>query len=266
MTQPIQPTVCCVMLTADRPELARRAVECFRAQTYPAKRLLILDSGTDDFSESDDPEGEVFWTTTIATTETGNRKTVGELRNEANAFWTEYPILIHWDDDDWSHPNRIAEQVALLQESGADCVGYREMLFWRSASLTSDIVDANTGRLIRSVALQAMSAAASEVWLYSNPDPRYCLGTSLCYWRAAWEKRPFPATSQGEDHHFTAGLKCVGQRSFVGGFHQPDAAPRMMARIHAGNTSNAYDPAKMRKQTEWRRVPEWDTYCRSVME
>ncbi len=32
-----EPTVCAMMLTADRPELAKRAVECFRAQTYPSQ-------------------------------------------------------------------------------------------------------------------------------------------------------------------------------------------------------------------------------------
>ena len=42
-----QPTVCAIMLTAHRPEYARRAAECFRRQTYdPARRmLLVLDTG-----------------------------------------------------------------------------------------------------------------------------------------------------------------------------------------------------------------------------
>ena len=44
---------------------------------------------------------------------------------------TTHDILIHWDDDDYSHPNRIAEQVALLKSSGADVVGFSEMLSWR---------------------------------------------------------------------------------------------------------------------------------------
>ena len=46
--------------------------------------------------------------------------------------------------------------------------------------------------------------------------------------------------------------------------------PRMIARIHGGNTSTAYDPALMRASemqgSGWRRVPEWDSYCRGLME
>ena len=73
------------------------------------------------------------------------------VENRGNAAWPRHPeqgdhtlrsareghaadILVHLDDDDYSHPNRIAEQVVLLQSSGADCVGYREMLFWQNRS------------------------------------------------------------------------------------------------------------------------------------
>lgn len=260
-----QSTVCAILLTADRPELARKAVAAFRAQTYPAKRLLILDSGTDDFSESDDPDGDVFWTTTMSHGgDRLHRKTIGELRNEAAAFWTEFPILIHWDDDDWSHPNRIAEQVALLQSSGADVVGYNEMLFWRESRAGKSIPDPRTPHFPRP------TMEPGEAWLYTNPNPGYALGTSLCYWRKTWERKPFEATSRGEDLQFITGLKCVGESSVR---HYPDKspvtahdyAPRMIARIHGGNTSTAYDPKKM-VGPEWRRVPEWDAYARSVME
>ena len=265
------PTVCAVMLTADRPEMAKRAVECFRAQTYPAKRLLILDSATHHatglpWGEGNATSGD---TTTVWTPDM-NGKTVGELRNAANAEsigWGVWhltqrafvvpDILIHWDDDDYSHPERIAEQVALLQASNADAVGYREMLFWREGEperygAISDLEPARLG----------------ESWLYTSPDPRYCLGTSLCYWRTTWERKPFEPTSQGEDAAFVAGLSTVGIPAFGDSSHRNN--PRMIARIHNGNTSNAYRPELMamieRQGGEWRRAPEWDSYCRKVME
>lgn len=240
-----EPTVCAILLTADRPELAKRAVECFRRQTYPAKRLLIWDSGPcDALAEEDDGEdGPVAWVPMMS----AHGATIGQLRNDALSFWTEFPIIVHFDDDDYSHPNRIAEQVALLQSSGADCAGYREMLFWRKIQPTVE-------------QLMFTVPPPAEAWLYSNPDPRYCLGTSLCYWRKTWERKPFAATSQGEDLRFTTGLKCVGASN--GSDFSP---PRMIARIHAGNTSTAYAPEKMRL-SEWRRAPEWDSYARSIME
>lgn len=242
-----EPTVCAVMLTKDRPDLARRAVECFRRQTYHNKKLLVYDSG-----ESDDEIafgcGPEVYHVQIPFPEP---RTIGDLRNLANSYSTPYDhaqsdILIHWDDDDWSHPDRIAEQVALLQASGADAVGYNKMLFWRT--------DAH-----------CQINGAPEAWLYTNNDPRYCLGTSLCYWRKTWEANPFPLTSQGEDLAWLGKLKTIGFSSLqlprLSSFPQP----RMIASIHGGNTSNAYDPAKMRAAKEWRRVPEWDAHCARVM-
>ena len=263
-----EPTVCAVMLTADRPELARRAVECFRRQAYPAKRLLVYDTGAEDVEmdwlgdEDDSRHQDIEVLESAGVDHHGERKTIGYLRNRANAAAAErdVDILIHWDDDDWSHPNRIAEQVALLQSSGADCVGYNEMLFWRTAIMTPRT---------RNEGAELIKLRDGEAWLYSNPNPGYALGTSLCYKRTVWKKKPFPATSVGEDLQFLTGLKVAGVSGLRCG--NPSVAfgqggPAMVARIHSGNTSTAYDPAKMAKNSEWKRVREWDAHCRSVME
>ena len=257
------PTVCAVMLTADRPEMARRAVECFRAQTYPAKRLLTYNTG----------DGELYWDYDpfIAHhryrpvgTHRGDEP-IGAIRNWANEE-AQADILIHWDDDDYSHPNRIAEQVALLQSSGADAVGYREMLFWREAATVVNWKERAANH----------ESQLGEAWLYSNLNPSYCLGTSLCYWRKTWERKPFEATSQGEDFAFCAGLKTVSVTSIFDVHNDPfveclpngdaDKTPRMIATIHSGNTSVAYRTELMRQAEEWQRVPEWDDYARKVME
>lgn len=283
------------MLTADRPEMARRAIECFRRQTYPAKRLLIWDSGTQTletpwYDEEDYPD--------VSHVLAERRDTIGDLRNEANSFWTEYPILIHWDDDDWSHPNRISEQVALLQSSGAEAVGYREMLFWREPRVNEAIGMYPT----------TQKDHGGEAWLYVNRKPTYALGTSLCYWRTVWQWRLFEPLNDGEDTAWLAGVRSVGisglgdkvqvviapwdlpggetGAEFISRYHATckrlmDAhlqemeqygyrpQPRMIASIHDGNTSPAYRPELMRASQkqggEWRRVPEWDEYCRQVM-
>ena len=271
------PTVCAILLTADRPEYARRAVECFRRQTYTGpKRLLVIASGV-----YDEPRGGGdLYPDVILGVSRYEQATIGTLRNfagEATAC-LDAEILIHWDDDDYSHPNRIAEQVALLQSSGADVVGYREILFWREPF----------GRCIcRGDGLMGMRCDAhGEAWLYSNPDPRYCLGTSLCYWRKTWERKPFEATSQGEDVRFCTGLDCVGVSSLQikipygsgddSNVPNPfNTGPRMIARIHSGNTSTAYrsaNPSEDRLRLAelqgscWKRTPEWDSYCRGVCE
>ena len=271
------PTVCAVMLVNGRPEMVARAVRAFEAQTYAALRMLIYASGEEAVEWPVGHPKVLLW----AKPEDHHR-TIGDLRNRANLSAVAMSedselgptnIIVHWDSDDWSHPNRIAEQVALLQASGAECVGYREMLFWETGVTNC--------------------AGLPRAWLYSNPLPRNILGTSLCYWRKTWEAHPFPDTSKGEDTKWLLGLrKVVGVGSLSGPAqagewcylceepkmepekdcpncsgtgHTPrpvDQDPRMIASIHGGNTCARIDPIAR----EWRRVPEWDEHCRRIME
>lgn len=263
------PTVCAVMLTAGRPEFARRAVECFRRQTYPAKRLLIINTGPGPILEEETHDmAEPCFVGADALT-------IGELRNMAMGSTDYRPhntrreadIIVHFDDDDYSHPNRIAEQVALLQSSGVDVVGYNECLFWREGRPCI-----RHGRVACEGCPDPHTHA--EAWLYSNPNPCYALGTSLAYWRRTWERKPFTATSRGEDLQFITGLKCMGISANPiddGPPMHPNEQPRMIARIHPSNTSTAYrgktwDDELRQPKPMWRRVPEWDTYARKVME
>jgi glycosyltransferase involved in cell wall biosynthesis len=228
------PTVAAVMLVNGRDAMTRRAVECVRAQTYGNLSIVVLDTGG------------------------APRESIGELRNRANAL-TSADIIVHFDSDDYSHPGRVAEQVALLEASGADAVGYNEALFWREHRHCNCAPDA---------LYQNCMARAPAAWLYANGDPRFCLGASLAYWRRAWARKPFAATSQGEDFRFCLGLRTVGVSSVrvIRDFEQPPVEckePRFIARIHAGNTSNAY--RGIENASEWRRVAEWDAYCRERM-
>lgn len=260
-----EPLVCCVMLTCGRPEMAARAVRSFRAQVYENKRLLIYDSGQNQHRFYGARENEAyfncFW---------GAHRwqlSIGALRNEANGHTDDMPhdadILIHWDDDDWSHPNRIAEQVALLQSSGADVVGYREMLFWdqrfcaETVEVTRTTIDGGIEATIKSV--------AGYAYLYRNPRHDYVVGTSLCYWRKTWERRPFKDEDRQEDNHFIQGLRVRSIPSIASTHREP----MMIASIHQGNAKN-YDIEEIRRRgsgdaSGWRRVSEWDEYCRKVM-
>jgi len=239
------------MLTRDRPELARRAVECFRAQTYEPKELLIYDTG--------DPE----WSFGIGGSDIFRAgdfpgASIGVLRNRANTL-ASGDILIHWDDDDYSHPSRIAEQVAHLQQSGADVVGYNELLFWRVPYIADQ-----AGTWEAHPQMQMPTPQPGAAWLYSNRDPRYAVGTSFCYWRKTWERKPFRdlprnKRGRGEDTEFLTDLKCEAISAMRGGPDCPVCDPRMIARIHGGNTMPyAIEQQIAGGSKEWKRVPEWD--------
>ena len=284
----MNPSVCCVMLTADRPELARKAVECFKAQTYDLKRLCVIDTGRGPcgLSHLHSYRIAIF---DCRSAQAHEPRTIGELRNMAGRCVDGADILIHWDDDDYSHPNRIAEQVALLQDSGAEVVGYNEMLFWRTPQKAATFP---ASEAVRGLPLKP------EAWLYSNPGPpAYALGTSLCHWRKTWERHHFADETQGVEDHWLREKKLVSisangePYSFVEQIethesliyqtfrpgpvhHQTEGnEPRMIARIHGGNTSNAYrleehigDGSKQfPRECQWKRVPEWDDRVREIL-
>lgn len=266
-----EPLVCAVMLTKDRPEMARRAVQCFAGQTYHNKRLLVFDTGATVLHVQS--EFGIYIESFGAVVFAG--QSIGELRNLANSYTNlrclSADVIMHWDDDDWSHPKRIEEQVALLQSSRADVVGYRDMLFWRDGRRLS--LDEIPGSALNDGCTEAYTPG--EAWLYNNADKRFCLGTSLCYWRRTWEERPFKSlptpNSMGEDTEFLRERRTLGVSSLCDRIDSTSFSvapwdnrePRMIASIHGRNTSGQY--ANLHESHSWKRVEDWDEYCRGVM-
>jgi hypothetical protein len=233
----VQPKAAAIMLTnGSRPGMLNRAVRCFRSQTYANKVLIVLNSGPDPFISP--TEGvQITWSP-------GLRRSIGELRNLANKLAVDdgAEILLHMDDDDWSGPGRIQEQVNLLYSTGADVVGYHEMLFWNTW------LSAGIGK--------ESEALTGGAWLFSSPNPNACLGTSLLYRASAWKETPFPARNTAEDH-----LWCLKQKKISAvsaGVH----APRMIASVHGDNTCSKITPGAR----EWTRVKQSDNTCRRLME
>lgn len=122
------PLVSCLCVTLGRPRLLERAVTCFRGQRYPEKELVIIyesyDKPTKDFLAGvDDPEIVKI----EAPADTG--LTLGALRNMAvSACSGEY--FCQWDDDDYSHPERISLQMDILAQSGLPaCILMQWLIF-----------------------------------------------------------------------------------------------------------------------------------------
>lgn len=124
-------------------------------------------------------------------------------------------LICHWDDDDYSRPDRLAEQVAVLLERPEIAVtGYHSMRFTDGVNW----------------------------WLYSG-TVNYALGTSLCYRRTWWETHPFPSIQIGEDNQFVAAAWSENR------LHTVDARDRMYATVHPANTS----PRAM--GSSWKPIP-----------
>ena len=111
-------------------------------------------------------------------------------------------IIAHWDDDDFSAPGRLADQVSRLVVSGLAVTGYHSMRF----------------------------TDGSSCWWYSGTR-NYSIGTALVYRRDWWEGHPFLGLQVGEDNRFVEIAARARQLLSV------DAGDLMYATIHEANTS-----------------------------
>lgn len=114
------PKVSCLLVTADRPQLIKRALWCYQQQTYDNLELVVLDNGTepiDHVVRAFDLPGEVRY----RHVERGPDLWIGGLRNRALEVATGEVVVPQWDDDDWSHPERIERQVEVLRQGYDVC-------------------------------------------------------------------------------------------------------------------------------------------------
>jgi glycosyltransferase involved in cell wall biosynthesis len=193
------PNVTAIMPTADRGQYVPCAIEAFLAQEYEQKELLVLDNGREPV-ESLVPAHPSIRYERLAYP----KRNTGQMRNIACSR-AAGDVIVHWDDDDWSVPTRISEQVSLLLTCKVALAGYHSVLF--------------------------VDEAARRAWTYTG-HKRYALGTSMCYWRDEWRKHPFPELHSGEDRGFLSKASSVASVPGV---------DKIVARIHRGNTCSKYE-------------------------
>lgn len=193
------------MPTRGRQELAKLALECFYSQTYENRELVIVD----DFDELSFPNGvnHPLVRYHISDYRQG-RLNIPMKRNVINGL-TAGEVIAHWDSDDWSAPERLTQQVALMEQSGKQVAGYHSMLFY-------DERDNTAAR-------------------YEGHQNMYALGTSLLYRKDWWQTHQFKdALFVGSDNDFVRKARDAHQLATV------DAGLMMVARCHSDNTSPKY--------------------------
>lgn len=186
------------MPTANRAKFVPGALDCFLAQDWQDKELIILDDG-----ENAVPRGLIPDDERIHYFRTAPRETTGTKRN-ACCELSRGELICHWDDDDWSAAGRISHQVeTLLAHPDARVTGFKSILYWDDAKWT--------GYRYR----QLTSAS----------------GTSLMYSRAWWAQNRFGPRQLGEDSDFANRAKRAGV------LHVEDGEKLMVVRIHPDRTS-----------------------------
>lgn len=195
------PLVSCIMPTADRQSFVSRAIEYFQRQDYAHKELIIVDDGVDSIQDLLPPDSQIRYI------RLDEKKQVGAKRNLA-CQQAAGEIILHWDDDDWHASRQIAYQAQCLLESSAQVCGIDILYFF----------DLNT----------------RQAWKYHYAQRRgnWLGGSSLCYFRAYWEKHPFEHLNVGEDTRFIISarpeqiLKLPDPTFHIGIIHSGNVSPK----------------------------------------
>jgi O-antigen biosynthesis protein len=201
------PLVSCVMPTFNRRAFLPQAVRYFQRQDYPAKELVIVDDGPQAVSDLVPADPRIRYH------RLETRTVLGEKRNMACEL-ARGSVIVHWDDDDWSSPERVSVQVAALADSGADVCGVGSLLYY--------------------------DPAHSQAWRFTWPDGqrRWAAGASLCFAKALWKRSPFPRVAMGEDTRFVfspAVRRIADVRAadcIVGVIHRRNTAPKSVRGPH----------------------------------
>jgi glycosyltransferase involved in cell wall biosynthesis len=114
-----------LMITGKTPlhrEFAARAAANFFAQTYPEKKLIVVNDGA--YRMPDIFGGR------LSEIRVEQKLKLGALRNISLDQVPEGALWVQWDDDDWRHPELLARQYgALAQENAAACVLRRQVRY-----------------------------------------------------------------------------------------------------------------------------------------
>jgi glycosyltransferase involved in cell wall biosynthesis len=115
------------MVTANRPAQARVSIECYLRQSWRNRRMVIVDTGTDDslerwLQENRDPS--INYKRIVK-----GDKTLGDIRNLAIERARGDYICI-WDDDDLHHPLRIEAQMTAIAGSRSTACMLSSLIIW----------------------------------------------------------------------------------------------------------------------------------------
>lgn len=202
-------TVSCIMpTTPERHSFIPEAVECFLAQTWAAKELVILNDGGEPLR---------YEHPLVRVVNEEGKSTIGAKRNRLCEL-AEGEIICHFDDDDWSSPERIAQQVEMLQAKPV--AGYSTVMFWDG----------------------------KKAYFYKGAIVYVC-GATLAYRKSWWAENRFRDVQTCEDNAF---IRPAVKRSQL---YAAEGAGMVVARIHGRNTASHHSLGGCRDLT-FEELPE----------
>lgn len=197
------PLISCLCVSQNSLPKVKRAISCFKAQTYPHKELLIQyrasNSALKEYSKSIGDREIIF-----AEVSDDPALTLGQLRNmSVNACNGEYFCV--WDDDDWFSSDRLEVQMTAMM---ANCKPVSMLLYLLMFDSTTS------------------SAYLSPCRLWE--------GSILCKKSIVQEEGSYPNLARGED---TILLEKLVQRNYV----FPIIKPNLYIYVFHGDNTWGYN-------------------------
>jgi hypothetical protein len=116
------PQIAAIMCTYGRFTCVERAVNCFIAQTYPNKRLLIFNTDAESpYTETEELKKEGVWVVNneIDFVTKLPYTNVGSIRRDALSLaYNENGYVVTWDDDDIFLPYFMQQAFDRMQQTG----------------------------------------------------------------------------------------------------------------------------------------------------
>jgi glycosyltransferase involved in cell wall biosynthesis len=190
-----QPTVSMVMPTWNRSKYVPMAIRCFTQQVYSVAELIIVDDGAEQLALPADAR--------IRYIKLDNRTSTGTKRN-IGAEAARGDIIASLDDDDYSSPHRIQDEIQRLLKTGKAVTGYNRSVMFEEA----------TGKFFKT----------------AGGPPYFASGSSQCYMKTWWDLHPFPDITMGEDTEFSRVARQADELAIA------DPGKMLVVRRHANNT------------------------------
>ncbi len=214
------PKVSCLMPTKNRRRFIPGALKMFFAQDYVGDmELIVVEDGDDNVEDliagfsggpkievtrHDSPGPEYIFGAHRFTAQYHRFEgTLGAKLNYGRDVSTG-KVILQLDDDDWSAPNRVSQQVAHMQLTGKPFVAMSSLIFYREGD---------------------------DFGMEYTADAWYGPGSTHCYTREYALENPRPDKTVGEDNVAVARAHEIGALSTVSGL------TCLVARDHDGNCS-----------------------------
>jgi hypothetical protein len=182
------PSVSCICITRNRRVFLRQALVYFERSFYDGPlELVVVDAtpGVTDVNPFTLQSGKAICC--LARPDWVMQG--GKARNLACEA-SRGDIIIHWDDDDWQHPERVTRQVKTLLEVSGDGLAHTHNYYWYH--------------------MAERWACKSKTWQALGGHGRFenTVGATFAYWKETWKRTPFREdVGMAEDIAFQVDLR-----------------------------------------------------------